>query len=289
MIDSNAKVCVVYLAWLPYGMQHFRNFIGSYCRHEAGHPHDLVIAFNGLALPHQDGPEAYLQYMKEAGVSVFRTVNFSKGQDIEIYSQMAGNLHHDFILYLNTYSVLLTDQWLKLYVQGWEAGRGVLSATGSWQSYYSSVFGLNKWMWEKGESFTNFIRKIKLMIKAGLYWRFLFDKFPNHHVRTNAFFTERALFEKVTRGLRIHSKFDAYLFESGKRGMTRMIESMGRTVAIVDRFGQVYDQQEWPQARVFRIGHQENLLVSDNQTNEYELAQDEQRQLLTRLTWGNHG
>ena len=88
---------------------------------------------------HQDGPEAYLQYMKPAGVSVFRTVNFSKGQDIEIYSQMAGNLHHDFILYLNTYSVLLTDQWLKLYVQGWEAGRGVLSATGSWQSYYSSV------------------------------------------------------------------------------------------------------------------------------------------------------
>ena len=200
MIDSNAKVCVVYLAWLPYGVQHSEISSDRIAVMKQNTHMIWSLLFNGLALPHQDGPEAYLQYMKEAGVSVFLYINFSKGQDIEIYSQMAGNLHHDFILYLNTYSVLLTDQWLKLYVQGWGSRQEAFCPPPDPGKLLLIRFWIEQ-MDVGRESFTNFIRKIKLMIKASLYWRFLFDKFPNHHVRTNAFFfTERALFEKVTGG-----------------------------------------------------------------------------------------
>lgn len=289
MIDQNAKVCVVYLAWLPYGIQHFRDFIQSYRRHPAGWPHDFVIAFNGLSLEHQDSPEDYIRYLEENGVGLFRTFNFGKGQDIEIYSQLAQGLEHDYILFLNTYSILLSDQWLRFYAQAWTRESGVLSATGSWQSYSSSVFELNTWRRKNGESFSSYFRKIKLLIKASVYWRFLFDKFPNHHVRSNAFFIERSIFLKITHGVSISTKFEAYLFESGKRGLTRKIEAMGKTVGIVDRFGQVFSYQEWPRALVFRISNQQNLLVSDNQTREYEHASDQQKELLTRLTWGRHG
>ena len=60
---------------------------------------------------------------------------------------------------------------VKVVCAGMEAGRGVLSATGSWQLLLIR-FWIEQMDVEKGESFTNFIRKIKLMIKASLYWRF---------------------------------------------------------------------------------------------------------------------
>ena len=70
MIDSNAKVCVVYLAWLLM-VCNISEISSDRIAVMKGHPHDLVC-FNGLALPQPGWPEAYLQYMKEAGVSVFQ-------------------------------------------------------------------------------------------------------------------------------------------------------------------------------------------------------------------------
>lgn len=288
MIGERARTAVVYLAWLPYGIQHCRDFIMSYKRHDAGHSHDLFIVFNGSALPHPDPVEDYLALLKAESVEGFRVMYFDRGQDIEIYSHLARELDHDYLLFLNTYSILLAPNWLKHYTSAWEDSIGAIAATGSWQSYFSSVFYLNKFKRERGEGMGTYFRKLKLIVKAQVYWRFLFDAFPNHHIRTNAFFVDRKMFASVTAGCRISSKFDAYLFESGKKGLTRQLERRGKKVVVINRNGHVYAHSDWPAARVFRVGNQEDLLVSDNQTREYEHASVIQRKQLTELAWGNH-
>ena len=283
-LQENNKTAVVYLVWIPYGLGLFKNFIRSYQQFIPGAIHQLVLLFNGVNQEEDTIP--YITYARESNLK-FETLSLDNGQDIEAYFFAAGKLSVEFILFLNSYAEILSSDWLKKYAQAFEKqpGTGIVGSSGSMQSYYSSVFQKNTRYWEKTKGFYYNFRKYKLFIKAFVIWRFLFKPFPNPSIRTNAFMVRRTDFLKIYPG-RVNSKFRAYRFESGKKSMTNYFIRNGMRPLIIDKKGKTYEIEDWVKSSTFWIDNQENLLVSDNQTEIYRKSGKEERKLMTKLAWG---
>jgi hypothetical protein len=112
-----------------------------------------------------------------------------------------------------------------------------------------------------------------------------FPPFPNYHIRTNAFMIRRDTLLKL-RVSRFRTKVDAWRFESGRHSMTRQVLAMGLRPLVVGRDGLAYEKERWFESGTFRSKGQENLLVADNRTGEYDAATAEQRELMSRRVWG---
>src|SRR5208283_214976 len=99
------KIAVVYLWWMPAGKDPFIRFINSYLFHDAGIEHDLIVL------------QTY------------------EGQDIEAYFDIAEQITHEYVMFINTYTKILADGWLSLmYKELHHKNCGVVGAFGSWEN-----------------------------------------------------------------------------------------------------------------------------------------------------------
>lgn len=271
--------------WLPYGQAHLRSFIESYQAFPAGDAHELYILFNGVRDPQEvAGSKAVLD---GARIS-YKVLEIPQGQDITAYFFAASVLTEKYVLFLNTWSRFLQPAWLSKYRNAITSSpiMALVGATASWQSYYSTVFQTHSWKWEKEKGFAYNYRKYKLFIKALLYWSTLFKSFPNPHIRSNAFMVRRDVFLQLDHGP-LQTKFQAYLFESGRNGMTAQFQKKGYEIAVIDKNGRLYPLEECKNVGMFWTDQQENLLVSDNQTTKYDEALIDEKKKLNHLAWGD--
>jgi hypothetical protein len=271
---------------MPLGIEVFKNFIDSYVKYSAGFAHKLTIIFNGAS--NESEAREYHEYGKSFGVD-YASQYYSSGQDIDHYFNAARTSGADLMIFLNSYSVILTTEWLEKYVASFDSNRsiGLVGSSASFQSYYSSVYQKHSWKWEAGKGIKYNFRKYKLFVKAFLYWRSLFKPFPNPHLRTNAFMLRR-LDMLTLKKAKLEKKIDAYRFESGRQSMTVQIRSKGLDVLVIDKEGNLYKEDQWATSNTFWIGEQENLIVSDNQTRIYNNASAEEKKQMTRLAWGKN-
>ena len=278
------KITVVYLLWVPAGIDPLKNFIRSYCEFNAGVDHDLCIVVKDSG-GNKGIIENMFRVLQENEISFF-PLYLEGGIDIDAYFFATGQLNSEYLFFLNTSSDFLAGEWLKKYFDAFILNDAALiSATASYQSYYSSVYQKNNWRWEKKYGFLINYRKFKLFIKAFLIWRFLFKPFPNPSIRTNAFMVKRSDFLKIYPGT-ISTKFKAYRFESGRKSMTNYFIKKGMKPLVIDKNGKTYEIEDWIKSSTFWIDDQENLLVSDNQTEIYRKSSNEERKLMTKLAWG---
>lgn len=283
------SICVVHLARAANGTGPLRSFLDSYQAHPAGIEHDLLIVFKGFreALP----PEYELILR---GVSHERRFVTDRGFDVDVYFEVARAVEHDSICFLNSFSVILVDGWLnKLYVALAKEGVGLVGATGSWQSIYLpystpaliAAAQARRPAWRR-----RLLRWFPFLrwIRQGIYrrrMRKLFNAFPNSHLRTNAFMLRRETALRIQLKP-IRKKIDAYLFESGKHGLTRQVLDMSQGVLVVDRVGRAHEMSDWHASNTFWRLDQGNLLVADNQTRAYGLANRDVRLHYSTLAWG---
>jgi hypothetical protein len=129
-----SKICVVHLVWKPLGLQPLRDFLASYQRNPGGMNHRLVVAFNGF-----DREQELRPYRMELeGVPHEWFMVSPPTQDIPVYFEAAKRFTSTYFCFLNSYSVLLDEEWLtKMYAQISREGVGIVGATGSWASHYS--------------------------------------------------------------------------------------------------------------------------------------------------------
>jgi hypothetical protein len=284
-MDKDKSISVVHLVWLPFGIELFKRFVNSYIANDPSYPHKLVIVFNGTLSDHPDKPEAYIEYLNLYRVVVHKFIYFDSGQDIETYKKTSKQIDTEFILFFNSFTQIRAAGWLRYYATNMDETVGVISATASLQSYYSSVYQKHKWQWENNKDFLYNFRKYKLFVKAFFYWRFLFKPFPNPHVRTTGFMVRRKQFIDMNFKF-VANKFTAYQFENGRRSMTNYFLNKGLKVLVMDKNGETYEPHDWYKSSTFWINEQEKLLVSDNQTTIYENANAEERKSMTKLAWG---
>jgi hypothetical protein len=138
----------------------------------------------------------------------------------------------------------------------------------------------------------------EILLKCHWYWWYLtlpgnvfsdygrFSVFPNPHIRSNGFMVRREMLSgwQVSD---IQTKLDACAFESGMESLTNRVRKAGYAAVTVDRFGEGFDVNDWPRARLFRIMDQGGLLISDNQTKQYAEMSEGARAAHRRMTWGD--
>jgi hypothetical protein len=266
---------LVHLVWAPLGPEPLRAFLRSYRAHRPGAPHELAIVLNGAQFEEPEGVSSRAALLAELHGTEHRLLELDSPMlDLAAYAEAARRLEYRRLCFLNSYSVVLADDWLGRLAQALDSPEvGLAGATGSWESRATLVNGsAMHWIYQL----------VKLREK-----RRDFPPFPNPHIRTTAFMVERELLLEL--GLeRPSDKRTAYLLESGRRSITREVQRRGRRAVVVGRDGRSYDVEQWSCSRTFRGSGrdgQSNLLVADNRTSEWEQANPEQRRLLTHYAW----
>jgi hypothetical protein len=243
------------LVYLARGADHeplyrFDRFAQSFKQFAPMAEHDLFIIFKGFRsrVELRAGQAMFegLQY-----VSLFTDDdNF----DIGAYSAACKQIPHEFICFMNTNSEVLCHGWLgKLAANFDPATTGCVGATGSFESL------------------------------SGLDVRF--PPFPNVHLRSNAFLISRQHVLEYFPD-HVNSKRDAWDFESGPDGLTRRFFEQGLSVFVVGRNGRAYGPDWWPVSHTFRQGEQENLLVHDQVTRDFDVMSFENKREVSARTWG---
>jgi len=113
-----------------------------------------------------------------------------------------------------------------------------------------------------------------------------FPRFPNAHVRSNAFMIRRERWLEFA--FQPRRKIDTSLFESGPQSLTARLRASGLATVVVGADGRRYDVADWPGSRTFRLGDQANLLVHDNHTRAFEAMSPGARVAHAWMTWGDY-
>ncbi|MGA8614471.1 MAG: hypothetical protein WB760_22900 [Xanthobacteraceae bacterium] len=317
-----ADIGVVYLYRFAEGELPARAFLDSYRVHPAGLDHELHVIFKGF-------PDARaLGFARTifAGLPINPIELDDSGHDVGSYFAAAKRVSNRRLIFFNTFSELLADDWLKKFDDALSLPEvGLVGATGSWQSlnsYYEAVIRLG---WQeikhklgsptrlapspppakenqdmKGNNgdtqripaskkrpfIVQIGRGLYRLVRLDRYFLYLYQygRFPNPHIRTNAFMIER------NRFLSLHAppfdkKGDLYKFESGRRSMTKQILSQGLKPLVVDRTGKVYNASEWKSSSTFWINRQRNLIAADNRTRDYAQGDEALRTWLEDNAW----
>jgi hypothetical protein len=168
------------------------------------------------------------------------------------------------LCFTNSNSIVRAHGWLGMLDRALcEEGVGIVGVAGSLESLYSAA---------------PFFLKPRR--------RPDFPPFPNPHLRSNAFAISRELALSLEWPAPV-GKLEAWRLESGNRGITRQVLQGGLQALVVGRDGVSYPPERWHASRTYCSGAQDNLMVSDNRTREFEDAGSRRRLALELMTWGS--
>lgn len=285
------KTCVVHLVWKPLGRKYLERFLASYQRFSGGHEHSLVVLLNGFEDEYELAP--YHDLLR--GVEHQSILLPGACQDIAAYLEAARRCPCDILCFLNSYSELLDEAWLlKLHSHITRQGVGLAGASGSYESPASApapkpayVTGGSP-LWRARTNFyiaRHHPAQRRAWERERRRAQAQYEPFPNPHLRTNGWMIARDLLLGLEAG-DLSTKEGALAFESGRASLTRQVLARGLQVLVVGRDGRGYEPKQWFQSRTFRSGEQENLLISDNRTQQFAQEDVQERAFLARLAWG---
>jgi SAM-dependent methyltransferase len=276
---------VVYLArGADGGLPAAVTFFDAYRRCPPRFAHDLIVIAKGWG---QQRERAVMIALAQAhGGSVVELPD--DGFDWGAYMRLAPTLTHEWICFLNTHSRPQVDGWLDLLsAPAREAASrvGAVGATASWETVLPSLrlpspattgvlllYPLNA-LW-------NLARRLRNC------WHF--DDFPNPHLRSTAFLVRRDLFVEFASQHKIpRTKDESLRLESGKRGLTAFLRSKGFQVLVRGADAKTFGPEDWNASETFRMPGQRNLLIGDNQTLTYDMADPPLKQKLEQAAWGH--
>ena len=280
--NHKIDVGVVYLVWLPYGIRLFADFIESYKLNPAGFDHDFIIALNGTMLVPSSDIDEYISLARQHDITIASHFYFESGQDILIYSKVADATSYEYLIFLNSFTQILAPNWLLFYIRQYQDHVGIIGSTGSYASYL--IMQQHKFKRLKGNLKEQW-QLAKYIVKLRLLFSGKFPGIPNPHIRTTGFFIRRTLFCSL-KGRFPKNKLEAYFFENGRKSMTRQILDKGLECLVIDKLGNVHKPGDWKNAHIFWNGKQEQLLLSDNQTRKYDIADDKGKVQMQLDAWG---
>jgi hypothetical protein len=285
------NIAVFHLVRKNNEFQMFEDFILSYLKHTGDIEHELIIIFKGF--DDELDKVAYQQFLKKIPHLQYSVSD--DGVDITAYIKATKNFAKDYkyFCFFNSHTVIRDNGWLqKLYSNLKLDGVGIVGSTGSWQSHRGSsnsywiVFSAILFFLKTIFSFKD--RAVKYDELYDLYYHLKFlldiDGFPNVHIRTNGFMISSSLMLENSDHI-IQSKYDAYKFESGKKGLSKSISRKNLKVLLVGRDGKGYEKEQWKTCNIYMSKQQENLLISDNMTRKYFNSDTKSKEHLRKVTW----
>ena len=270
-------VAVIYLVWSGAGRESFVRFLESYQRYRSGRAHTLVLVFKEVPPKERPYYDALVGDLPHVAVEMSAPCF-----DIPAYLDVARVIGTKRVCLLNSNSELLANDWLAMLDQAAAASSvGAASATGSWESHFTSTLDARRQSASRGI----FFPWASLREEAGQMLQ-LFSPFPNFHLRTNALVIDRERFLGIPFPWSHRTKTECLIFESGWLGLTHQLVIQGLLPVVVGCDGNIYEKERWPESCTFRVGEQHNLLVGDNRTRDYLNSDLSGRRALAALAWG---
>ena len=280
---------MVYLArGADGGLASSREFFEAYRSFPPGCPHDLIVIAKGW-----DGVEGRDDLQHLADLYRAKVIDLpDDGYDWGAYMRLVPQLSQDWLCFLNTHSRPRVNGWLNLLMEAAELPDmkiGAVSGSGSWESLEIPILPPPSLKASYNNPLIYPLRLIRHAIRLAVNLSNIgdFASFPNPHLRTNAFIVRRELFVEFASTQRIpRCKRDAAKIESGKTGFTTFLQRRGLKVLVAGANGETYEPEQWIQSRTFRVPGQPNLLVADNQTKAYDMADQLLKRNLEKSAWG---
>lgn len=303
-----AEVAVLYLVRKGNDPDMLKRFLSAYKKHMPKVSHDLIIIWKNFD---NTIDEIHNEIIKKVNrVDLFVP---DDGYDIESYRLAINIIEYKYICFLNSHSEPICDEWLdNMHSVLSKKNVGLVGCTGSWQSHHSLFLGVLKHVilvtifrkarkMSKKQSQTinkktssNCKREVtnaQSLLQFILYiknnWKYLVyvKPYPNPHIRTNAFMCEMETLKKVDWVSR--TKFECYLFESGRKSIMNQVLNLNQQVYIVGRNKRAYSYEEWHISDIFWQNEQSNLMIADNQTRKYQKGNSNTRISLSWSAWQN--
>jgi hypothetical protein len=307
-----ADIGAVYLYRFAEGELPARAFLDSYRAHPAGVDHDLHVVFKGFPNAHALAAARTIF----AGLPINPIELDDTGFDVGSYFAVAKLVSNRRLIFFNTFSELLADDWLKKFDNALSfPDVGLVGATASWQSLSSYYEVLIRLVFHeiiqqltghaKGAGRPGAIQDVQcdrviderdnapsrargfyLLLRLDKYLLYLheYGRYPNPHVRSNAFMIERDRFLSLSASS-FSRKSSAYKFESGRQSMTKQIVAQNLKPVVIDRHGKVYGIAEWRASSTYWVDQQANLIAADNRTRQYATGDAERRRRLEDYAW----
>lgn len=283
-IETIKRIGVVHIALRSYGVAPFRSFLESYWAYAAGRDHDVIIVLKGFDDASQAAP--FLSELR----SLRCTIDYQPDGGFDIgsyYTVMRSHVRDAYCLF-NSRSRILGDDWLaKLCAPIDRPEVGVAGATGSYESLFTDH--VRDAAIPRAHAAARWRDRVRHAVRRSpanslRHW-LRYAPFPNPHLRTNAFAIRRSVaLACAPRSTDTRTKTAA--FENGRRGLTARLARAGLRTVVVGRDGQWFDSDQWHCSGAFWQGEQSNLLVADNKTDLYALANEAERRNLRLKAWG---
>jgi hypothetical protein len=306
---ASSRLAVVHLVWAPLGQTALGDFLASYRAHAAGVAHDLVIVLNGAgAGTAKTGVASREELVAELDGVRHRLIELNRPVlDLVAFGEAVRALEHGRVCLVNSHSRIRCEGWLAALEDAQRPPSvGIVGATGSWAGmrsyalYHLRLPSPYRHVWPDRAATLRGFRELagerapaprrgpraSLSTLRGVADMLAYGPpFPSPHLRTNVILADREMLARMLPD-RLTRKVHAYRVESGSRGLTRRMLSMGLRARVVDRDGRAYEPEEWPDSETFWRGEQAGLIVADNQTEAYERGDLDRRRLLSRFAWG---
>ena len=263
------KVIVCYLFTCFDKHKSLEKFVENYKKYNSGINHTLLFCFKMLK---EKDILSIKNYLKNLDYTLFIDPIEINDFDFGSYKRVA-QLHHDkHILFLNSHSYPVCNNWLsKLTINN-----NINSLVGTSASN-ESMFDAIK-LKKKYKIFSYLIKKITLKKK--------FHSFPNPHIRTSSFLIYGQLLLDYMINKNIKSKENTWEIESGKMSLTSFFKQKNYPVYIVNSDGKKFTEANWMYSETYCYSKQSKSIISDKHTRKYLSLSEEDRVSSQIEVWG---
>jgi hypothetical protein len=270
-LENNEKFVV--------GLKNLKKFYSSYSKKKAGTAHKLFILVKGY-----DIYKKIKELKKIIPNNIPIIIEPDKSCDLVSFTEFCRYRAEKYMFIINQHSIILQNNWLKLYQDTLKKNKLKVVAT---TASYSSL--KDPYLKNRKNSIFFFldylINNLKIMFLKLYYINF--SKYPNPHIRLNAILIKTSLWIEYFDNLKINSKLQYYEIESGKKSFYNFLKKKKEKVAIVRNDKKyVLDETKWKNFVPFRNSYQESkLIISDDHTRFYKVSNLFKKIYLNKESW----
>ena len=248
-----------------------KNFIENYQKYVSGIEHELVICFKLLNSDRINELQTFTNDVKYTSfIDPFKINDFDFGS----YKRIAENYPNKQILFLNSHSYPICDNWLFKLINSAD-NETLIGTSASNESIIDSLILKKKY-------------KIFSYIYKKIYLKKRFKSFPNPHIRTSSFLINSAKFLDYMNDKKILSKEDAWEIESGKKSLFNYFKDNNYKVYVVNSDGDKFIENDWKLSETYNYLKHSKTIISDKHTRKYETLNESDKLKSRKKVWGNN-
>ena len=264
------EIIIIYLSTKYSKICDLNRFLRFYKKFKAGSKHKLIICFKQLS---KKELTRRLRLIKKIDYFIDpANVNDHEWGTLKRICQI---YNKSYIFFMNDYSYPITTNWLK-YFNKFKKKKMIIGCTASKSSNYDNSFYRN-------HKDNYFVAILKIV-----YFFFTIPKFPNPHLRSNAFLIKAKYYLEFIKNKKINYKIQSLVLESGYNGFTNFFIKKKYKIKVLDRFGILYDIHSALLSKTFASYNQEGLIISDKQTRSYDKLDLKKKEKKRKQSWGNY-